>query len=508
MKKITFLVMIIITAIVLSNKSYAQGPGDLYEDFGTDGISTFDYLGLHQYANDLAIQENDKIVVVGSSGSNALVVRFNANGSIDAGFGNNGKVLIDLWGYDGYATSVKIKDDDKIVVAGIFAEDYAFVAQLLPDGSMDNSFSGDGIKEFFSQIDKINDIAVMENGKIVIAGYYYDTELDKGKGTLGRIRPDGSLDFTFGVDGFSYRWYAADNTKLNFLSVDLQDDGKIVAGGSYLYNEKFNCSVFRFYDNGSKDNSFDYTVLNHETKDIWCEDVIVDRNNKIVIGGTVYNSDNNKFDIFMQRVRQNGFVDYDFGADGIEYYNTSTDEELSGICQQSDGKYVFTGTSYSNILVYRIHENGYTDTDFGIDGYVLTNVFGGSNGGTSVSIQDDLNIVIAGYARPPADYSDIAVVKYYSGLYVGQKESITQNTNFNIYPNPIIDHFTINLNKDFNTDTKVQVIDINGSIVFEKRSSIENGIITVNNLKLKKGMYFIKLQTEKEGFVEKLIVTN
>ncbi len=81
--------------------------------------------------------------------------------------------------------------------------------------------------------------------------------------------------------------------------------------------------------------------------------------------------------------------------------------------------------------------------DFGIDGYVLTNVFGGGNAGKAISIHDDLNIIVAGNAGHPAEYTDVAVVKYYSGLYVGQNEPSKGNPAIRIYPNPAKDHLRI-----------------------------------------------------------------
>lgn len=73
-------------------------------------------------ANDLALQPDGKIVVVGSTFKSKdaaafAVVRYNANGSLDSTFGTGGKTTIAL-GANDLATAVAIQPDGKIVVAG------------------------------------------------------------------------------------------------------------------------------------------------------------------------------------------------------------------------------------------------------------------------------------------------------------------------------------------------------------------------------------------------------
>lgn len=100
-----------------------------------------------------AIQPDGKIVVAGYYFVNATskydfaVVHYNSNGSLDNSFSGDGKAGIDFGGIDG-ANSAAIQPDGKIVMAGFSQGNegqYKFVvARLNGDGILDNSFNGDG----------------------------------------------------------------------------------------------------------------------------------------------------------------------------------------------------------------------------------------------------------------------------------------------------------------------------------------------------------------------------
>jgi uncharacterized delta-60 repeat protein len=73
-------------------------------------------------ANGVALQGDGKIVVVGtrvlSPNPNFIVARYNADGSVDRGFGSDGNLSIDFFGFDDIGENVLIQPDGKIVVSG------------------------------------------------------------------------------------------------------------------------------------------------------------------------------------------------------------------------------------------------------------------------------------------------------------------------------------------------------------------------------------------------------
>ena len=105
------------------------------------------------YVEDMAMQKDGKIVVVGyrykSGSSNRMFVcRYNTNGMPDTTFDSDGKVET-LIGSRSEAYGVSIQSDGKIVVFGqsangVTGDDFALV-RYNKDGSLDTTFDDDGI---------------------------------------------------------------------------------------------------------------------------------------------------------------------------------------------------------------------------------------------------------------------------------------------------------------------------------------------------------------------------
>jgi uncharacterized delta-60 repeat protein/RHS repeat-associated protein len=90
--------------------------GSLDTTFATDGILVADSF----WASGMAIQPDGKIVAVGSNGTNDFsTIRFLANGSLNADFGNQGVISEDFGDGCDCAYAVKILPDGRILVGGM-----------------------------------------------------------------------------------------------------------------------------------------------------------------------------------------------------------------------------------------------------------------------------------------------------------------------------------------------------------------------------------------------------
>src|SRR5687768_10680834 len=95
--------------------------GDLDFSFSGDGKLTTDFgAGTIETVYDVAVQPDGKVVVVGESGDNWAVARYNVDGSLDTSFGpiGSGKVVETPAGSGYGARAVAIQPDGKIVLAG------------------------------------------------------------------------------------------------------------------------------------------------------------------------------------------------------------------------------------------------------------------------------------------------------------------------------------------------------------------------------------------------------
>src|SRR5437773_1716576 len=98
--------------------------GDLDKSFGAGGKVITDFSGGEDEATAVAIQNDGKIVAVGSTikplvatNRDFALARYNPDGSLDKNFGSGGKVATDFGNSD-IALAVAIQRDDKIVTAG------------------------------------------------------------------------------------------------------------------------------------------------------------------------------------------------------------------------------------------------------------------------------------------------------------------------------------------------------------------------------------------------------
>src|SRR6185312_14736651 len=124
--------------------------GSLDTGFGDSGkvITT---VAKHSTAEGVAMQSDGKIVVAGNSfidGNNNdfAVVRYNANGTLDSSFNQTGKATADFGAHD-FGHSVAVHGDGRIVVAGYSTNEskkQCALACLKANGNLDTSFNGTG----------------------------------------------------------------------------------------------------------------------------------------------------------------------------------------------------------------------------------------------------------------------------------------------------------------------------------------------------------------------------
>ena len=190
--------------------------------------------GTSYRGNSVVIQPDGKIVVAGSSyNSNSaedfLVIRYNSNGSLDTTFDDDGIVTTLFSNNTDIANTVVVQSDGKIVAAGFSVVSFA-LARYNPNGSLDATFDGDGkiITSVGSNFDnnQIWDLAIQPNGKIIAAGTIVANDSD---GAVFRYNEDGSLDKSFGIDGKIITNFGFGNDE--FLAVALLSDNKIIAAG-------------------------------------------------------------------------------------------------------------------------------------------------------------------------------------------------------------------------------------------------------------------------------------
>jgi uncharacterized delta-60 repeat protein len=212
--------------------------GGLDTTFDTDGKVTTDVgAATADDAFAIATQADGKLVVAGLSSGDFAVVRYSASGGLDTTFDTDGKVTTDVGAAtDDGAFHVAVQPDGRIVAAGYSGTggtyDFALV-RYNANGSLDATFDTDGKVTTdigTATYDYVWEIALQADGKIVAAGWG-----DGTKFSLARYNANGGLDTSFNGNGKVLTDIGA-ATNDESLGVAIQPDGKIVAGGTTSTN--------------------------------------------------------------------------------------------------------------------------------------------------------------------------------------------------------------------------------------------------------------------------------
>jgi uncharacterized delta-60 repeat protein len=364
---------------------------------------------------DMGLLSNGKLMVLGDNGANDFVlVRFGANGIIDTGFGIQGSEAYDvtLGSYHPFVRCMTIQSDDKLLIGGSVyngVNSDMFVTRYGSDGTIDGTFSGDGIQTtHIGGSEDVHDLIVQSDGKIVAGGdVYYGNALPEVF-ALARYMPNGDLDGTFGVQGTQITSFSGYDGAAA-ASLALQSDGDITAAGTAFKNLTADVAVATYDVQGAPDQD-GYPV--QKIVAFYADDGVtefrasaVQADKKLVAAGYVWNG--RDYDMVVARFDTTGVLDPSFGTGGhtnVDFSGVqpgSGDEVAYAVAIQGDGKIVITGQFFgftigSALPVARLNSNGTLDGTFGTGGLALFDLPGDFEQGNAIVIQSDSKVVIGG----------------------------------------------------------------------------------------------------------------
>jgi uncharacterized delta-60 repeat protein len=451
---------------LLASPDVAGAAGELDSTFDGDGKVTTDFFGGDDRGNDVAIQADGKLVVVGGGGESLRfeLARYKLDGSLDPSFGGDGKVVAPFGGED-EAADVAIQADGKIVAAGRTSvggnsSNFA-LARYNPDGSLDSSFDGDGlVVTDFGAFESIASVTIQADGKIVAAGLSGPLE-GFDDFALARYNTNGSLDANFDGDG---RLTADFGSNDYATGVAVQADDRIVAAGvTSAGPEGLNFALARYNPNGSPDPSFggDGRVAIDFGAGERANALAIQADGKIVAAGVSFAGSGGNF--ALTRYRVDGSPDPSFGGDGLVTTDFGQDDWAFDLTIQPDGKLLAVGhEGQAHFALARYNANGNLDSSFDGDGRVLTD-FGATDIAAGVGIQLDGKIVAAGLTATDNPFSDFAIARYLSGLPPPPRISINDVSGFEGNAGVSAFNFTVRLSSPSTQTVTVIRRTVNGS---------------------------------------------
>jgi uncharacterized delta-60 repeat protein len=283
-------------------------------------------------------------------------------------------------------------------------------------GTLDNSFDVDGIVTTSpGAYSTAEAVGIQTDGKIVVgATVIFGTNSGI---TLLRYNANGSLDNTFNVTGVAHTDF--NNSTEYCTAVAVQPDGKIVASGYSIdaFSEHFAATV-RYNVDGTIDQSFGSggkVLSQYLNTDSYAQDMILQQDGKIVLCGVTKDSLGKNIMLAI-RYNSNGSIDSSFDNDGMVVVDfTGYGADCSSIALQPDGKLVLAGTNNnvignSKMVLVRLNTNGSLDNTFDTDG--KQNSIANACQAYSTKLQSDGKIIVAGNIYVNNAGTDFIVLRY------------------------------------------------------------------------------------------------
>ena len=352
--------------------------GDLDKTFSGDGKLSASFGG-DDYGNDALELPDGKIVVAGYTDGKVLLARYTAAGVIDTTFGGGGKVLTSV-GPNTEVNGLVRQKDGKLVVCGTTNGD-GLVVRYNANGTLDTSFGGTGVvtTDFGGTNDELYKVVVLSTGKIVAAG---GTTLSSRDMIIACYNADGTLNMGFDGDGklvIDFNGFADGARGLAALP-----DDRIVVVGYAVTAGDADIALVRCMPDGSLDTSFDtdgkvVTDINGTNGNDYGNAVCLDANGNIVVAGSSDALGGTYHMVMARYSGVNGSLDTSFAGTGKFVANTinAGGSDPSDVTVQPDGKILVAGVAVdgSKYITVRYTDAGALDTGFSGDGLV-TETFG------------------------------------------------------------------------------------------------------------------------------------
>ena len=328
-----------------------------------------------------------------------------APGDLDSSFNDSGLLALRAGDYESFATAVIQQADGKLVLAGWGRlngsdnEDF-IVMRIAEDGTRDSTFGTDGVAS--AELTSLNDYAYalvqQTDGKLVLAGEA-GRGIGPGNTALARFNADGTLDSTFGSGGTAIVSFGSD-TNSWAADVEQQLDGKLVIAGTTNSGGSERLLFARFNTDASLDTTFGTggtTIVDIGSgTSSWAEDLVQQPDGKFVAVGAIDGPGGLNFGI--ARVSANGAPDLSFDGDGLlaaEIVGIATSVAIQPDDKLVVAGYAYPGGTYRSATLLRINEDGSLDNDFGTSGKAIVDL-GNQSDLNSIVVQADGKLIATG----------------------------------------------------------------------------------------------------------------
>ncbi|MEN8207774.1 MAG: T9SS type A sorting domain-containing protein [Candidatus Fermentibacteria bacterium] len=510
----------ILFCLILLGSSLQALPVELDPTFDGDGIAVFSPGTIHDVARDIVVLPDTTTIICGTAQLNGatagIIMRILEDGTQDMSFATGGLAELQ-YGTNTYAYNLELLPDGKLLVSGICyttaSDAEFFVARFLTDGTPDTSFGtgGHALTDYSATEDLCYAMGLQSDGKIVLAGRTNDVPFSALLFT--RFNADGTLDTSFGTDGYTMIDASTQDESINTLG--FLDDGTIVGfGNGYQSTPYFGHLVCM-----AKLDSAGIPVSGFGTGGVRVPPVFNDistvydlqvENDTLFVTGTMYDTVNDDV-IFVAKMDSDGDTIVSFGTGGITFTKPNPDDHIHvgyDLLLDEGNIYVCGTTGYApmfnprDFILLRYTPAGILDPEFNTTGYIITSIGPLFDEANALVIQPDGKVVLAGFAQMGAD-NDLILARYLIDMTsIGEHFSAPGELYLqHIAPNPFGSSVTITFSIQFPESVTLEIFDVSGrlieTLVDEDRTAGTHAVVFYGE-EFSSGIYFCRLQVGDE----------
>lgn len=226
--------------------------------FGLNGVAIIAAVDIDNELTSIAVQNDGKIVAsghyskvfTGAMDFDVLLIRLDTNGIPDGSFGNNGIVKTSINGGIDDSYGLAMDAAQNIFVCGFTTLPFTLTLDMIllkydNTGTLDPGFGTGGITTFNNADEDVAyDLKIQPDNKIVVGGGSGIGFFGPRPVALWRYLSNGTVDSTFGTNGFVTTLVNPDFQDINSLA--LQGDGKIVGVGKTHNGVQNDIMVLRY----------------------------------------------------------------------------------------------------------------------------------------------------------------------------------------------------------------------------------------------------------------------
>jgi uncharacterized delta-60 repeat protein len=525
-KKLYMIKKLLFTSFLFSLLSNAQV---LDTTFGTDGYNFTNPSTVWDRAGNIFVEQDNSMIILGNIGPGAkrAIYKLNTDGNIDTSFGSNGTTITQ--NQSSHFQILKLNNGKYLTVGsvGYMYNQNFFAERFNADGTLDTAFGDNGkvavnmgYPTTVETIDMAYSAVELPDGKIILCGWA-EYSYPKKRSCLLKLNQDGTVDTTFGTNGKVYFTLntGASQERANGMNVFLWNNKIVVAGRGRITDTSDSTTgindmyVVRLNLNGTYDTTFGTNgkLLFNLGYSSDYGAAVQDVNGNIYITGWIYS--NSTSETWVAKISSEGQLVANFGDNGIAKRKMVTgaqSESSNTIVLGNDGIYVGGNFYFPNGLsdydwmyLGKFNFNGTPDLSFGTNG--LFRLSGNSTVRRMFGMKFDNNkrLIVAGDSNH-SDRQFASARITISNETLNTEEVKTNKSDLKFYPNPILDFLYIDMSNNESVQ-KIGLYSIDGRYINSLDFKAEGNKLKINLQNISVGSYLLKVEYNKKVKTVKII---